>query len=95
MPALISRTASVHFTDQTGKRVACAIMESEEDSEKLLLDDESRVIYNRVVYDMTKEVEGGASLVLDERVSLVERDTTKFVMQYYNMDPENFHLVPE
>ena len=57
MPALISRTASVHFTDQTGKRVACAIVESEEDSLKLFNNGLPPIQY------MTKKVDG-ASLVM-------------------------------
>lgn len=61
-PGLVSQTASVHVTDQTGKRVACAIVESEEDS-KELLDYESRGIH-----DMTEKV-AGASLVLEGRDS--------------------------
>ena len=92
LPGLVSRTASVHFTDQTGKRVACAIVESEEDSKKLL-DHEYDLM---VIHDMSKKVVG-ASLVLEGRDSRYEGDTSEFVMsQVHNWgDPLNFHLLPE
>ena len=91
-PGLVSQTASVHITDQNGKRVACAIMESEEDS-KELLDNESMAM---AIHDMTEKVVG-ASLVLEGRDSRYEGDDSEFVMsQVHNFgDPLNFHLVPE
>ena len=81
MPALISRTASVHFTDQTGKRVACAIIESEEDSGKLFFE-----VYNnpssvpRIMKDMTKKVVGA---------SIVREGPQNW------QDPLSYNLVPE
>ena len=57
-PGLVSQTVSAHFTDQTGKRVACAIIESEEDSEKLIEDRPSTYMSK----DIRKKVVG-ASLV--------------------------------
>ena len=50
LPAFSDMATTVHFTDQNGARVACAILESEEDSETLLDDDS---FYTK---DITKKV---------------------------------------
>ena len=81
MPALISRTASVHFTDQTGKRVACAIIESEEDSGKLFFDGYNNPSSEpRILKDITKKVVGA---------SIVREGPQNW------QDPLSYNLVPE
>lgn len=75
LPAFSDMTTTVHFTDQNGARVACAILESEEDSEKLF-DDEPDLFYTK---DITKKVVAASHVESQSRFAVDSSKVTLLV----------------